>query len=241
MRVRLGVDEVVTTLLLNPVALLLVQALVHGPWRDPETGSPESAPIAVSAELPRLVARSRVDLGFVLAVVIIVIAGWVMARTPVGLRLRAVGLAPHAARFAGIDVERTLLRVALVSGAVAGMAGAVLVAGIQHRLTGGLSDGFGYTGIVVAMLGGLSMPGVLLAGLLLGDINVGADAASRSLDIPSQMGAVVQAVMLLTVVAALAVRRTRSGGAREDEPPSPSGAADAIGGVGAAPTETVVP
>jgi ABC-type uncharacterized transport system permease subunit len=241
MRVRLGVDEVVTTLLLNPVALLLVEGLVHGPWRDPATGSPESAPIAASAELPRLVARSRVDLGFVVAVVIIVIAGWVITRSPVGLRIRAVGLAPHAARFAGIDVERTLLRVALVSGAVAGVAGAVLVGGIQHRLTGGLSDGFGYTGIVVAMLGGLSMPGVLLAGLLLGDINVGADAASRSLDIPSQMGAVVQAVLLLTVVAALAVRRTGSRGAREDEPPSPSGAADGIGGVGAAPTETVAP
>lgn len=240
MRVRLGVDEVVTTLLLNPVALLLVEALVHGPWRDPETGSPESAPIAASAELPRLVARSRLDLGFVLAVVIIIGAGWIMARTPVGLRLRAVGLAPHAARFAGIDVERTLLRVALVSGAVAGVAGAVLVAGIQHRLTGGVSDGFGYTGIVVAMLGGLSMLGVLAAGLLLGDINVGADAASRSLDIPSQMGAVVQAVLLLTVVAVLAVRRSGSRVAHaEDEPPTLVGPTDRVGGIGAAPTESI--
>jgi simple sugar transport system permease protein len=238
MRVRLGVDEVVTTLLLNPVALLLVEALVHGPWRDPETGSPESPPIAVTAELPRLLARSRLDLGFVVTLVVIITAGWVLARTPVGQRLRAVGLAPHAARFAGIDVERTLLRVALVSGAIAGIAGAVLVGGIQHRLTGGVSDGFGYTGIVVAMLGALTMPGVLLAGLLLGDINVGADAASLSLGIPSQMGAVVQAALLLSVVAVLAARRRGSRAIHdEDEPPGP--ADTRIGGTDAIPGETL--
>jgi simple sugar transport system permease protein len=240
MRVRLGIDEVVTTLLLNPVALLLVEALLHGPWRDPVTGFPESPRIAATAELPRLVARSRLDLGFVLAVGIIVLAWWVLARTPVGLRLRAVGLSPHAARFAGIPVERTLLRVALVSGAIAGLAGAVLVGGIQHRLTSGISESFGYTGIVVAMLGGLSMPGVLLAGLLLGDINVGADSASRSLDIPSQMGAVVQGALLLATVAVLATRRARTSrtAAAEDEPPGASLPADGIGGTGAAPTES---
>ena len=87
-----------------------------------------------------------------------------LTRTATGLRLRAVGLSPDAARFAGIRVERTLLRVALVSGAIAGIAGVSEVAGLQHRLTSGLSPGFGYTGIVVAMLGGLTMPGVLLAG-----------------------------------------------------------------------------
>lgn len=243
LKTRLGVDEVVTTLLLNPVALLLVEALLHGPWRDPVTGFPESPRIAASAELPRLVARSRLDLGFVVAVTIIVVAWWVLSRTPVGLRMRAVGLSPHAARFAGIPVERTLLRVALVSGAIAGVAGAILVTGIQHRLTSGISESFGYTGIVVAMLGGLSMPGVLLAGLLLGDINVGADAASRSLDIPSQMGAVVQGALLLATVAVLAVRRARVARTtgREDEPPGVSLPSDGVGGATAAPSEAAAP
>lgn len=242
MRIRLGVDEVVTTLLLNPVALLLVEALLHGPWRDPVTGFPESPRIAASAELPRLVARSRLDLGFVVAVVVIIVAGWVLARTPAGLRIRAVGLSPHAARFAGIPVERTLLRVALASGAIAGVAGAVLVAGIQHRLTSGISESFGYTGIVVAMLGGLTMPGALLAGLLLGDINVGADSASRSLDIPSQMGAVVQGALLLATVAVLATRRARmSRSAPPDDDARGSGVTDGVGGAGAAPTEAVEP
>ena len=217
LRVRLGIDEVVTTLLLNPVALLLVDALLHGPWRDPVSGFPQSPRIAKAAEFPIIVAKSRLSLGFVIALVVIAATWFVLTRTAVGLRMRAVGLSPHAARFAGIDVERTLLRVALASGAVAGIAGVVLVGGIQHRLTAGISSGFGYTGIVVAMLGGLTMPGVLLAGLLLGDLNVGANSAARTLGIPSQLGDVVQGMLLLVTVGLLAARRSLSG--RSERPP----------------------
>ncbi|MGZ8474626.1 MAG: ABC transporter permease [Candidatus Limnocylindria bacterium] len=210
LRVRFGIDEVVTTLLLNPVALLLVNGLLHGPWRDPETGFPESQRIAAAAEFPTLIDRSRLHLGFFLALAVIGIAWYVLARTPTGLRLRAAGLSPNAARFAGIDVSRTLLGAALVSGAIAGIAGVSEVAGIQNRLTGGLSPGYGYTGIVVATLGTLTMPGVAIAALFLGDLTVGASSAARSLGIPSQLGAVVQGVLLLTTVALLAVRRHRS-------------------------------
>jgi simple sugar transport system permease protein len=209
LRVRFGIDEVVTTLLLNPVALLLVNGLLHGPWRDPITGFPESPRIAASAEFPTLIERSRLHLGFGVALVVIAVAWYVLARTPAGLRLRAAGLSPHGARFAGINVSRTLLGAALVSGAVAGIAGVSEVAGIQNRLTGGLSPGYGYTGIVVATLGTLTMPGVALAALFLGDLTVGASSAARSLGIPSQLGAVVQGVLLLTTVALLALRRQR--------------------------------
>lgn len=209
LRIRFGIDEVVTTLLLNPVALLLVNGLLHGPWRDPLTGFPESPRIAAVAEFPQLIERSRLHLGFVLALVVIVVAWYVLARTPAGLRLRAAGLSPHGARFAGINVGRTLLTAALVSGAIAGLAGVSEVAGIQNRLTSGLSPGYGYTGIVVATLGTLTMPGVALAALFLGDLTVGASTAARSLSIPSQLGAVVQGVLLLTTVALLALRRYR--------------------------------
>jgi simple sugar transport system permease protein len=227
LRVRLGIDEVVTTLLLNPVALLFVQALLHGPWKDPETGFPESPRIAAAAELPLLadllpfLGRSRLHLGFVIAVVLIVVAWYVLSRTSTGLRVRAVGFSPHGARFAGIRVDRTLLRVALVSGAVAGVAGVSEVAGIQFRLTEGVSPGFGYTGIVVAMLGALTMPGVLLAGLLLGDLSVGASSAVRSLQIPSQVGDVVQGTLLLVVIGAVAIWRWRAH--RSDERPPDEG------------------
>jgi general nucleoside transport system permease protein len=209
LRVRFGIDEVVTTLLLNPVALLLVNGLLHGPWRDPVTGFPESPRIAVSAEFPTLIDRSRLHLGFLLALAVIAVAWYVLARTPSGLRLRATGLSPHGARFAGINVSRTLLGTALVSGAIAGIAGVSEVAGIQNRLTGGLSPGYGYTGIVVATLGTLTLPGVAIASIFLGDLTVGASSAARSLGIPSQLGAVVQGVLLLTTVALLAVRRHR--------------------------------
>jgi simple sugar transport system permease protein len=241
LRVRLGIDEVVTTLLLNPVALLVVQALLHGPWTDPETGFPESPRIAAAAELPRLaeflpfLGRSRLHLGFIVALVIIALGWWVMSRTATGLRVRAVGLSPHGARFAGIRVERTFLRVALVSGAIAGIAGVSEVAGIQFRLTAGLSPGFGYTGIVVAMLGGLAMPGVLLAGLLLGDLAVGASTAIRSLQVPSQLGAVVQGTLLLVVVGAIALYRRRS--RREEEPPPDEGEPGSAEHTGRAPAE----
>ena len=210
LRIRFGIDEVVTTLLLNPVALLLVSGLLHGPWRDPVTGFPESPRIAASAEFPTLIDRSRLHLGILLALIVVTVAWYVLARTAAGLRLRAAGLSPHGARFAGINVSRTLLGAALVSGAIAGVAGVSEVAGIQNRLTAGLSPGYGYTGIVVATLGTLTMPGVAIAAIFLGDLTVGASSAARSLGIPSQLGAVVQGVLLLTTVALLALRHNRS-------------------------------
>ena len=211
LRVRFGIDEVVTTLLLNPVALLVVNGLLHGPWRDPVTGFPESPRIATGAEFPTLLERSRLHLGFAVALVIIAISWYVVARTPAGLRLRAAGLSPNGARFAGIDVSWVVFRAALVSGAIAGLAGVSEVAGIQFRLTSGLSPGYGYTGIVVATLGSLSLPGVALAALFLGDLTVGASSAARALEIPSQLGAVVQGVLLLTMIGLIALRRTRGG------------------------------
>lgn len=209
LRTRLGIDEVVTTLLLNPVALLLVSGLLNGPWRDPVTRFPESERIAPAAEFPQLVDRSRLHLGFLLALAVLAVAWFVVERTPVGLRLRALGLSPRAARFAGVRVERTLLGTALVSGAIAGIAGVSEVAGIQYRLTEGISPGYGYTGIVVATLGGLTMVGVGAAAFLLGLVNVGSGSASRSLDIPSQLGNVIVAALLLVTVTLLVFGRYR--------------------------------
>ena len=145
-----------------------------------------------------------------LALAVVAITWFVLTRTPAGLRLRAVGSSPRAAAFAGMSVERTLLGAALASGAIAGLAGVSEVAGIQDRLTAGLSPGFGYTGIVVATLGGLTMPGVALAALLLGDIRVGAGSAGRALGIPSQVGEIVQATLLLVTIGALAVLSRRA-------------------------------
>ena len=209
MRVLLGIDEVVTTLLLNPVALLIVTGLLNGPWRNPVTQFPESEEISAKAHFPQIISDSRVNLGLVLALVLIAAAWFVLARTPTGLRLRAAGLSPAAARFAGIGVERIILGAALTSGAMAGLAGASVVAGINFQLTDGISSGFGYTGIVVATLGGLSMPGVVLAALFLGDLVVGADSAGLELGVPSQLADIVKGALLLVVITLLVLRRNR--------------------------------
>jgi general nucleoside transport system permease protein len=204
-----GIDEVVTTLLLNPVAVLLLQGLLNGPWRNPESGFPDSETFGPGYELPTMFGSDRVHIGLLIAVVLIAATAIVMALTPLGLRLKAAGQAPDAARFSGIAVTRLQFSAALVSGAIAGLAGACQVLGVQHQLTGSVAGGYGYTGIVVASLGALTAGGVLLVGLLLGDIDVGAQNASLVLQIPQQMGEIVTAVLLLTVVSFLTLRRYR--------------------------------
>lgn len=207
LRTRFGIDEVVTTLLLNPVAILVVSGLLNGPWRNSTTQYPESDPIAANAHLPRLAERSRLHLGFVLAVVVALVAWFVMSRTIIGLRARAVGQAAQASRFAGLRVERTMLGAALASGAIAGLAGMNDIAGTQFKLTEGLGDGRGYTGIVVATLAGLSIGGVVAGALLLGLMKVGVASASRKLGVPSQIGSVITGVLLLCTVALMLFKR----------------------------------
>jgi simple sugar transport system permease protein len=206
---RAHIDEVVTTLLLNPAALLLVQGLLNGPWRNTETGFPDSDRYGAGYTLPTLAEGSRVHWGFVIGLALVVVVFVVMSFTPLGLRLRAAGQSPGAARFSGIRVTTLQFRSALVSGALAGLGGAVQVLGVQHQLTASISNGYGYTGVVVATLGALTAGGVLLVSLLLGDIAVGAQNASIALQLPTQMGAIVSSTLLLAVVALLAARRYR--------------------------------
>ncbi|MCS6774227.1 MAG: ABC transporter permease [Anaerolineae bacterium] len=209
MKVELHADEVVTTLLLNTVALLCVSALLNGPWRDPISQWPQSPEIASTAILPKLVPRSRLHLGFLFAVFVVLVVGFILTQTTLGLRMRAVGLEPKAARFAGVRVERTLLVTALVSGGVAGFAGMVEVAGIHYRLIEAISGGHGYTGILVATLGNLSPLGVVLSALFVGLIDIGSQTVSRALGVPVYLGDVIQATLLLVTLAVLLLQNYR--------------------------------
>ena len=206
LKVKLAVDEVVTTLLLNFVILFFVSFLLNGPWRDPVSGWPQSPEVAASTVFPRLMPRSRLHLGFIVALLTIVVLWFVFSRTALGLRLRAVGLGQDAARFAGVKVDRTLLTAALVSGGIAGLAGVGEVAGIHFHLIEAISPGYGYTGIIVAMLGGLNALGVVLAGVFIGLIDTGAQTVSRALGVPAYLGDVVQATLLLVTLAMLVLR-----------------------------------
>lgn len=203
------IDEVVTTLLLNPVALLVVQGLLNGPWRNSRTGFTDSDRFGAGYDLPALIPGTRVHWGFGVAVVIIAVTWFVFGKTAVGMRIRASGQAPEAARFSGIPVDRLRFRSALVSGAIAGLGGASQVMGVQHQLTQGISNSYGYTGVIVATLGGLTALGVVLVASLLADISVGAENVSLVLQVPTQLGAIFGALLLLTVLSAMSLRRYR--------------------------------
>lgn len=209
LKVRLAVDEVVTTLLLNSVVLFLVSALLNGPWRDPLSGWPQSPELAPSAIFPKLIPRSRLHLGFILALLVIAALWFVLSRTALGLKMRAIGLGKEAARFAGVHVERTMLTAALVSGGIAGLAGVGEVAGIHFHLIEAISPGYGYTGIIIATLGGLHAVGVGLAALFIGLIDTGAQTVSRALGVPAYLGDVVQATLLLVTLGMLILRNFR--------------------------------
>jgi simple sugar transport system permease protein len=209
LKVKLAVDEVVTTLLLNSVMAYIISALLNGPWRDPASGWPQSPEIALSAQLPKLVARSSLNLGFLIAIAAILVLWFILTRTAFGLKMRAVGLGKPAAQFAGINVSRTTLIAALISGGVAGIAGMVEVAGIQYHLIGELSAHYGYTGVIIATLGGLNAWGVGLAALFFGLVDTGAQTISRTLGVPIYLGEVTQATMLLVALGMLLLQKYR--------------------------------
>lgn len=209
LKVRFQIDEVVTTLLLNPVMLFIVDALLNGPWRDPVSQWPQSPTLALSAQFPQLIPRTRIHLGALLAVAALLALLWIARRTRFGLELRAAGLGRDAARFMGVRVGRVMLTAALISGGIAGIAGVSEVAGIHYHLIRDISPGYGYTGVIVAMLGGLSAWGVGLAGLFLALIDTGALSASRALGVPVYLGEIIQAVLLLVTLAALLLTRYR--------------------------------
>ncbi len=204
LRLRFSVDEVVTSLLLNFVAVLVVSMLIDGPLKDPLAfGWPQSQAVPDVAMLPKLVFRSRLHWGFGIALILAFVIHFVQSRTVFGLKSRAAGLNPEGAVFAGVPLARTLLLVACVSGGLAGLAGAIEVMGVKGYVTTDLSPGFGYSGIVVAMLAGLHPLGVVLAALFTATMFVGADGMSRALKIPSYIADVTVALSLITMLVAV--------------------------------------
>lgn len=210
LKTRLKVDEVVTTLLLNFVILLLVNFLLEGPWKDPMSlGWPQAAPIVDEGVLPVLLAKSRLHMGLLVGLAAALLVWAAMRWSVWGYEIRAVGLNPQAATFAGISVNLTMLRVAMISGGLAGMAGVGEVAGLKGYLTLDLSPGFGYAGIAVAMLAALHPIGVILSAVFLAGIYVGADSMSRAVNIPTYIADVLVASSVLAVLVSLMFVRFR--------------------------------
>ncbi|PRX10684.1 UNVERIFIED_ORG: nucleoside ABC transporter membrane protein [Martelella mediterranea] len=204
LRLKFSVDEVVTTLLLNFIAILFVSMLIDTVLKDPLAfGWPQSEAVERAARLPKLVDRSRLHIGLLIAVVFAFIVHFIQSRTTFGMRSRAAGLNPKGAVFAGVPLGRTLVLVAMLSGGLAGLAGSIEVLGVKGYVTTDLSPGYGYSGIVVAMLANLHPIGVVLAALFTAVMFVGADGMSRSLGIPTYIADVTVALSLISMLVAV--------------------------------------
>jgi ABC-type uncharacterized transport system permease subunit len=200
----------VTTLLINFILLLLVSYLLEGPMKDPMgMGWPKSTPLVPDARLPRIAEGLRLHCGFALALLAALAIWIIQTRTKLGYEIRAVGLNIHAARFAGIPVNAVLIKTALLSGGLAALAGWSEVAGLKGHLSLDLSPGFGYTGIIVAMLALLHPLGVVVSALFVAGIFVGSDAMSRAAGVPTYIADIVLALALLYMVLALGLTRYR--------------------------------
>ncbi len=203
LKVRFRVDDVVATLMLNFVIFYAMMALLDGPWKDPLSGYPDSPDIRMDAEYPVLVQATRMHLGVLLAALGAVLTWLLMTRTTLGFAIRAVGENPRAAAHGGIAISRVVLLTAGVSGGLAGLAGVGEVAGLHFQVMAGLSPGYGYTGIVIAMLARLNPLGVVPAAIFFAAIATGAENMSRQTGVPVFLADVIQGTSLICMVAAL--------------------------------------
>ncbi|MDM0116195.1 ABC transporter permease [Variovorax sp. J22R133] len=210
MKTRLGVDEVVTTLLINFIVLLGVSAMLDGPMKDPTAmGWPQSVSLQDGLEMSKLIAQTRVHTGLIWAGTLAVLVWLLFKHTVLGFDIRAVGANARAAAFAGVPVTGTVVAVALLSGALAGLAGAIEVAGRTSYVTLDMSPGYGYSGIVIAMLAGLHPLGVLAASVFVAGVLVGADTMSRAVGVPTYIADVIVAASLIAVLVATLLTQYR--------------------------------
>jgi general nucleoside transport system permease protein len=201
-RVRFGTSEILVSLMLVYVADLVLDYLVRGPWRDPHGYNfPTTADFDPVATVPSLIEGSRLHIGALVALVVVAAAWTVLGRTIKGFEIRVVGAAPKAARFAGFDADRLVLFTFAVSGALAGLAGIIEVAGPVGHLQPGISPGYGFTAIIVAFLGRLNPIGILIAGLFLALTFIGGEQAQISLKVPLDLTKVFQGILLFFVLA----------------------------------------
>ena len=210
LRLRFGVLEVISTLLLNFVAEALVSLMVQGPLQEHTHVYPQSEPIAAAARLPML-PGTRLHLGFAAALLLAGILWYVFGRTVWGFRLRAAGLGPRAAMVSGrVDVPRLTAVALLWSGAIAGLAGGVEVGGVSYALYQNLSPGYGFTAIAVALLARLRPFWIVASGVLFGALEAGAGGMQREAGVPAVAVYVVEAVIIMVVLLADAAARRRA-------------------------------
>ncbi len=201
-KVRFGASEILTSLMLVYVADLFLDYLVRGPWRDPAGFNfPTTAEFDPVATVPVLIAGGRLHLGAIIALLVVAAAIVLLGRTIKGFEIRVVGAAPRAARFGGFNSDHLILLTFAISGALAGLAGIIEVAGPVGHLQPGISPGYGFTAIIVAFLGRLNPIGILIAGLFLALTFIGGEQAQIAMKIPLDVTKVFQGILLFYVLA----------------------------------------
>jgi general nucleoside transport system permease protein len=204
LHLKRGMNLIICTLMLNYIGILLVQYAARVPLREPNGFLPESAQLSVNAQIPALLG-TRLHWGVVLALLLVEAIYLLLWRTPLGFQLRAVGSRLSVARCAGIDTDRSILMALMMSGGLAGLAGMIEVSYTYTRLKGEISDSYGFTGILVALLGQLHPVGVLVAALLFSALMVGAQSLNVVLQVPASAAQVIQALIVLLVLAGNAI------------------------------------
>jgi ABC-type uncharacterized transport system permease subunit len=198
---RFGVLEVISTIMLNFIAANLVAYLVRGPLQEPTRVYPQTELIAAQARLMRFAPESRLHLGIVLAILVCFAVWWFLRETAAGFRVRAVGASPSAAAIVGgIDVPRVTSRALIVSGALAGLAGAVEVTGVTYALYENISPGYGFSAIAVAILAGQRPQFVPLTALLFAALETGALGMQRDAGVPSAVASALEAAVILATL-----------------------------------------
>jgi simple sugar transport system permease protein len=207
-KIKLGMSEIISTLMLNYIAILLMQYLARGPLREPGGYLPTSARFDPVTRLP-LILNSRIHFGLLIVVALIPLVYFLLWYTPVGFRLRAVGSRASVARYAGINVEKTIVFALMLSGSFAGLAGIIEVSSLYTRLKGGISGGYGFSGILVALLGRTNPIGVVFAAVFFASLTIGAETMHVVSGIPPELASAIQAVIVLSVLAVDALVRWR--------------------------------
>jgi len=207
LRARLNVSELLSTVMLNYIAAQIYGFLLRGPMIDPAelqvgSGTPQSVRLPKYAWIDRIIPGTRLHYGLVIAIVLAVLVYVLLWRTRWGYELRAAGAGPKAARYGGIKVESCLVSAMVLAGAFAGLAGAVEVTGVHRRAIEAISSGYGFSGIVVALFGGLHPAGIVPSAFFFGLLLIGSDMTQRIMSVPANMVLVLEGAVILSIISA---------------------------------------
>lgn len=200
LKVWLKSSELINTIMMNYIAIFFVNYLVHGPLQEPGSPLGQTSPLPLQARLLRILPGTRLHAGIIIVVIVVIIAYIMLWRTTWGFQIRVTGLNPDAARSAGIKVNWATLSSLMLSGALAGIAGFSEAAGVHFRMIENISPGYGYTAIVVALLGRTNPPAVLAAAVLFAALQVGASTMESAVGVPSSIATIIQYLIVLLIM-----------------------------------------